>query len=254
MAVLPPTDLAGAYQNKPSDNNILQIKLTWVAPTGSDAFDKYFIYRNDVKIAEVDDAVLTYLDETPMSTVNYVTYYVTSWKDATTPIESVPSVYATNYSLAYEDLIARLRKLLMDEPNDPRMKRWTDDLLLECLNIAIGDVNTEPPRSAYTFETLPSGWQSLVLTRAKFEAWTDRAGLEVAKEFSFGWGGVSVTIDRSGKYLAVSAQAWTAYNERLHKAKLASVMFTVGGQPGGIVTSDLPFKIRTYAPRQYRVR
>jgi hypothetical protein len=140
----------------------------------------------------------------------------------------------------------------MDYPNDPRMKRWTDEDLLEYLNIALDDINTTPPISYYSYETMPAPWRSLILTRAKFEAYTSRAGLEVAKEFNFGFGGVSLAIDRSGKYLAVSQQEWAAYNERLTKAKLASVMQTCA--PMGILSSDLPFKIRTYAPRQYRVR
>jgi len=253
MSLLPPTNVVGSYQNKATNQNTLQIKLTWTAPVGSDLFDKYFIYRNDVKLAEVDDAITTYLDETLMGTVNYVSYYVTTWKSGATPAESAISNIVSNYSLAFEDLIARLREsYLMDIPVDPRMKRWTDEQLLEYINVGLDDVNTEPPSSNYNLENLPPGWRSLVLIRAKIEALSSRAGLEVAKEFQFGFGGVSVQIDRSQKYVSVSTAERTAYNERLHKAKLASVMITVS--PGGILTSDLPFKIRTYSPRMMRIR
>ena len=254
MSLLPPTGLAGNYQNKASNVNTLQTKLTWVAPTGSDPFDKYYIYKNDLKIADVDDAVLVYYDEDMAKSVNYATYYVTTWKDALpSPIESIPSDYLSNFSLAFEDLITRLRNsYLMDNPTDSRMKRWTDEQLLEYLNIGLDDVNTEPPMTNYNYETIPQPWRSLILMRAKFEALTSRASIEVAKEFNFGFGGVSVTIDRSGKYLAVGQQEWNAYNDRLHKAKLAHVMSFVS--PQVLLTSDLPFKIRTFAPRQYRVR
>ena len=252
MSLLPPTGLTGSYQNKTSNANTLQVKLVWVAPVGSDPFDKYYLYRNDEKVAELENTVLTTVDENRMGSVNYVSYYLTTRKDGTTPVESAASVAISNYSLAFEDLITRLRDAyLMDNPADPRMKRWTDEQLLEYLNMGVDDVNVEPPNSSYTLDTMPTGWRSLVLMRAKFEALTSRAGLEVAKEFNFGFGGVSVAIDRSQKYIGVSTAEWTAYNERLHKAKLASVM---GLAPGGIVTSDLPFKIRTYAPQQYRVR
>jgi len=253
MPLLPPNSVTGSYQNKSTNKNTLQVKLVWTAPVGSDPFDKYFIYRNDIKLAEVDDLITQYLDESSMGSVNYVSYYVTTHKSGATPSESGISNIASNYSLAFEDLIARLREsYLMDIPADPRMKRWTDEQLIEYINVGVDDVNTEPPTSRYTLETLPPGWRSLVLIRAKIEALSSRAGLEVAKEFQFAFGGVSVGIDRSQKYLAVSTAERTAYNERLHKAKLASVMFAVS--PGGILTSDLPFKIRTYAPRQYRVR
>jgi len=253
MSLLPPTSLAGTYQNKTSNNNILQVKLVWVAPTGSDSFDKYYIYRNDEKLGEVEDTVLVYYDEDMAKAYNYVTYYITTADTTVDPIvESVPSVMLSNYSIGFEDLITRLRRLLMDYPNDPRMKRWTDEDLLEYLNIAIDDVNTSPPISYYSYETMPSPWRGLILTRAKFEAYISRGGLEVAKEFGFGFGGVTLNIDRSGKYLSVSDKEWQAYNERLTKAKLASVMQTCS--PMGILSSDLPFKIRTYAPRMYRVR
>ena len=253
MSLLPPTDLEGTYQNKSSNANILQVKLEWTAPVGGDIFDKYYIYRNDEKVGEVASTVTEYDDENMAESNNYATYYVTTADTTVDPVvESEPSEMLSNYSLAFEDLITRLRRLLMDYPNDPRMKRWTDEDLLEYLNIAMDDVNTSPPISYYSYATMPSPWRSLVLTRAKFEAYTSRAGLEVAKEFNFGFGGVSLAIDRSGKYLSVSQQEWTAYNERLTKAKLASVMQT--NPPLGILSSDLPFKIRTYAPRQYRVR
>ncbi len=255
MPILPPTGMTGTYQNKSSNANVLQVKLVWTAPVGSDTFDKYYIYRNDEKLAEVESSVLLYYDENMAKAYNYVTYYLTSVNTLVDPIvESAPSNMLTNYSLGFEDLITRLRRLLMDYPNDPRMKRWTDEDLLEYLNIALDDINTSPPITYYSYDGLPSPWKSLVLIRAKFEAYMSRAGLEVAKEFNFGFGGVSLAIDRSGKYLAVSQQEWNAYNERLMKAKLAHVMVTVGGRPGGILSADLPFRIRTYAPRQYRVR
>jgi len=251
MALLPPTNLQGTYQNRPSNINTLQVKLTWVAPAG-DLFDKYFLYRNDLKSVEIDNTILEYLDEDMAKNVNYMTYYLTTWKDGDPSTESVPSAFLSNFSLGLEELITRLRTILMDFPTDPRMKRWTDDELLEFLNISLGDVNSAPPMSNYSFETIPPAWTSLVLIRAKYEAYTGRAGLEVAKEFNFGFGGVSVAIDRSGKYLSVSQQEWNAYNERLTKAKLASVMNVVA--PMGILTNDLPFKIRTYSPRQFRIR
>ena len=253
MSLLPPTGLVGTYQNKSSNANTLQVKLVWTAPVVSDAFDKYYIYRNDVKLGEVESTVLVYYDEEMAKAYNYVTYYVTTADTTVDPIvESIPSEMLSNYSLGFEDLITRLRRLLMDFPNDPRMKRWTDEDLLEYLNLAIDDVNTSPPISYYSYDTMPSPWRSLILIRAKFEAHTSRAGLEVAKEFGFGFGGVSLNIERSGKYLSVSDKEWQAYNERLTKAKLASVMQTCA--PMGILSSDLPFKIRTYAPRQVRIR
>jgi len=225
MSLLPPTGLAGTYQNKPSNTNILQVKLIWVAPVGSDVFDKYYIYRNDVKLGEVESTELIYYDEDMGKAYNYATYYITTADTTVDPIlESAPSVMLSNYSIGFEDLITRLRRLLMDYPNDPRMKRWADEDLLEYLNIAIDDVNTSPPISYYSYDTMPSPWKSLVLIRAKFEAYTSRAGLEVAKEFNFGFGGVSLGIERSGKYLSVSNTEWQAYNERVTKAKLASVM------------------------------
>lgn len=249
----PPTALTGTYQNKSSNMNIIQVKLAWATPAGGgEPFDKFYIYRNDVKFAEVESTVLEYYDE-QMSTYNYATYYVTAVKTTPDPVDaSAPTDMLSNYSIGFEELIARLRRLLMDFPADPRMKRWADEDLLEYINIGIDDINTTPPLTRYNLQTIPLSWKSMILLRARFEAYISRAGLEVAKEFNFGFGGVSMTIDRSGKYLSVSDKAWTAYNDRVTKAKLANLMGTM--PPLGILSADLSFRIRTYAPRQYRVR
>ena len=252
MPLLPPVNLVGSYQNKVTNANLNEIKITWTAPTGSDAFDGYNIYKNDTQIGQVDNTTLSFIDTDLTKTVEYATYYITTYVALPTPLESVISVAVSNFSTAFEVLITKLRKLLMDEPTDPRMTRWHDDILIECLDVAIGDVNTQPPITSFTYETMPVPWTTLILMRAKFEALTARASLEVAKEFQFGWGGVSVTIDRSQKYLSVSDKEWQAYNDRLKAAKLAHLMVLT--KPMGFMAADMPFKIRTYAPRQFRVR
>lgn len=253
MSINPPKNLVGVYQNKPTNACILQVKLTWEAPdTGGDDYDKFYIYRNDVKIGDVEKTIFEYFDESIIS-CDYSTYWVASVDTTVEPkLTSVPSNIITNYSLGFEELLTRLRRLLMDSPTDPRMQRWTDEDLIEYINISIGDINATPPNSNYNLTNIPSGWTSLILTRARFEAWLSRSGLEVAKEFNFGFGGVSLQIDRSQKYLSISDKAWQAYNERLTKAKLANLMGTIS--PLGILSADLSFRIRTYAPRQYRVR
>ena len=249
----PPSGLTGTYQNKTTNACVFQVKLVWVEPTaGGDAFDKYYIYRNDVLIGQVDVPTLEFYDE-QVITCDYATYYVTAVDSTVDPVvASVPSNMITNFSLGFEELIERLRRLLMDYPNDPRMKRWTDEDLLEYITIAVDDINTTPPNTGYNLATMPRGWKSMILLRARFEAYISRSGLEVAKEFNFGFGGVSLAIDRSGKYLSISDKAWAAYNDRVTKAKLANIMGTVS--PLGILSADLSFRIRTYAPRQYRVR
>ena len=65
-----------------------------------------------------------------------------------------------------KDLIHKLRAMLKDVPDEQfrslntlvekqRGQRWSDELLLIYLQIAMQDINAEPPFTVYTIGTVP---------------------------------------------------------------------------------------------------
>ena len=252
---LPPTAVTATYSVDPRNANTKAINLAWVAPANSPDLMLYQIWRNDVKIAEVLSSETTYRDESPSADADYASYFIVSMDI----FESVsdPSEIITNLSLRANTLVDQLRRTLKDSPPDPRVRRWTDCELLLYLDMALSDINATPLRTNFSLDTLPVRPQApdlsnLLLVGARIAAHDSQAGLEVSKEFNMGAGGITMSIDRSQKYIALSSAERAAYEKQRDKIKLNFLMSTVAGE--GVLNSSLPFKIRTYAPRQYRVR
>jgi hypothetical protein len=181
--------------------------------------------------------------------VNYVTYYITSIDVQGN--ESLPSDFITNLSLKVNDFVERLRKVLKDSPTDPRVRRWSDELILENLLRARDDINSTPLHTAFTLDNWPDILNSLIVMGARIFCVQTQATEEAAKEFSMGVGGISMNLTRTGLYLNISSQEIQMYEKQRDKVKLNFVMGVAGE---GILSASLPFRIRTYAPRQYRVR
>lgn len=249
---IPPTNLTATYINKSKNANVLGVKLVWT--DSSLDIDSYKIYRNEILLTTVAYTEKEYIDYDINGGVDYVSYYIVSVDIYGT--ESEPSNIVSNYSTAFMDLMERLRKMLADNPADVRMKRWTDEDLITFLDISLDDLNAEPPMTHYSYEDLLNAridsWRSLILTRAKIEALTSRASVEIAKEFSYSFGGVNLNVQRGSKYQGLAQMMMTSYQDQLKRRKLAHLMSLI--TPTGIMSNPLPFKVRVYAPRQYRVR
>ena len=252
---LPPTALSASYTAQPRNANVKAVSLSWTAPAASPDVDAYEIWRNDEKLAEVPASETSYLDDGPSGDVDYASYFVVS-RDIYGAV-STPSDIITNLSLRANTLVDTLRTTLKDNPVDPRARRWTDCELLLYLNIALSDINATPLRTNFSLDTLPvrprvPDMFTLLIMGARIAAHDSQSGLEISKEFNMGAGGVTMSIDRSQKYMSLSAAERTAYEKQRDKIKLNFTMSMVSGE--GVLSSSLPFRIRTYAPRQYRVR
>jgi hypothetical protein len=245
-----PGTLVAIYTCLPNKTNTKAVKLTWTAPANAPDVVSYAIYRNDVQVDEVLAPTTEYYDVIGSGDLNYATYYVVA-KDSLGQ-EGALTEGITNFTLTVNTYIDTLRRSLKDNPLDPRVRRWTDEDLLLYLTQALSDLNVTPVQTSFTLETLPKNMFNLLLTGARIAAHDSQSGLEIAKEFNMGVGGLSMTIDRSAKYVSLSTAERTAYDKQRDRVKLNMVMSMVHGE--GILSSDLPFKIRTFAPRQYRVR
>ena len=75
------------------------------------------------------------------------------------------------------DLVHKLRAMLKDIPDEQfrslntlvekqRGQRWSDELLLTYLQIAMSDINSEPPLTLFTLYDVPVSWDGCILIGA----------------------------------------------------------------------------------------
>lgn len=246
---LPPTALAATYTTNPLNRNHNLIKLTWTPAPAQPAVTKFNIYRNGAKLADVDAPVAEYSDNGSGGDNSFFTYYVS----AVDPGGEGPlSESICNFSQMANRYIDELRRSLKDSPPDPRVQRWTDDDLWLALRMAISRINAIPMNTNFDFDTAPPDFFNYIIVGARIAALRSQSSLEAAKEFSMGVGGTSINLNRGGVYNTLVQSEDTAFTSEIKSIKLNMTMRTVYGE--GILTSPLPFRIRTFSPRQFRVR
>lgn len=247
----PPTNLAAIYTTDGGNRNQNLIKLTWTAPVLMPDVVSYNIYRNDSLLATVPNtAPLVYLDSGTGGDVEFFTYFMTSIDVGGN--ESAVSLSICNFSQKANQFVDQLRRSLKDNPPDPRVRRWDDDDLWLALRMGISRVNSIPMNTAFNFDTMPEDLYNYVIVAARLAALRMQSSVEAAKEFSMNISGASVSISRAGIYNNLISTEDASFASEIKSIKLNFTMRTVHGE--GIVTSPLPFRIRTFAPRQYRVR
>lgn len=253
--VPPPTALQAVYTSNPLDRNKHRIKLTWSAVAAIPEIVLYEVWRNEHRIGCVracerlefcDDSVGGGVEFFP----DYYTYFVTSMDRSGRC--SAPSESICNFSPQAERYIVNLRALLKDNPPDPRVRRWSDDDLWLAISMGLSRVNAIPMVTDFNLETAPKDFFNYILVAARLAALRSQAALEAAKEFNLGAGGTTISINRTMLYNNMVQAEESAFATELKSIKLYCTMRFVHGE--GILTSPLSFRIRTYAPRQYRIR
>ena len=244
-----PTALQATYTVQTRNANQRAVRISWTAPAATPDLAAVQVWRNDVLVAEVAAGITQYVDQDG-GDADFATYYLVS-QDVLGNLGPISDLI-TNFTLRANTLVDTMRRSLKDDPPDPRVRRWTDDDLLLYLNQALSDVNVTPLQTTFTLQTLPQNLFNLLVTGARIFALESQAGVEAAKEFNMGVGGISMNIDRSPKYQALAANEKQSYEKQRDKVKLNFLMSRVHGE--GIISSPLAFKIRTFAPRQFRIR
>jgi len=251
MPPQPPTALAATYTTNPLNRNQNQISVSWTASVTAGVVS-YNVYRNGCLLGNVlASAAPVFVDSGTGGDIPFFTYYMTA-VDAT-PTESIPSVSICNFTQRANQFIDALRSSLKDNPTDPRVQRWTDDDLWLALNMGLSRVNSIPMNTYFNFDTAPKDLFNYILVAARIAALRSQTSLEVAKEFTMSaGGGMSVNMNRTSPYVALTNAEDASFAAEIKSIKLNFTMRTVHGE--GILTSTLPFKIRTFSPQQYRVR
>jgi hypothetical protein len=236
--------------------NIPGIKLTWQINVNSPDVVAYKVFKNDVLVTPYPITDLFYMD-TRDDGDTYVSYSVSAID--TEGNESGRSEVISNYSSVVDRLISDLRSVLRDNwmtaTNPPLpdycKRKYSDAELLIQLRRALNDINITPVHSNYTFEQASKEWYDMLLTGGQIFASISQGLLEIGKEFNYSDNGISITINRSGSYKGFADTLLSNYVKQRDRVKLNHIM-NFGG--AGLVTSPIAFKIRTYAPRQWRVR
>lgn len=152
------------------------------------------------------------------------------------------------YTLIEQQLINALRIRLKD--NDPARYRvdeteekWHDEELYSFLFYALADVNGQPPFwTDYDFTTLPAQMHFIVLLAAQIFALIAEATLQAANDFSYNDNGLTVTLSRSGKYMAIAGQLWNMYSTMIFRIK-RYLGFSLTSWVG-IKTQRMPISVR----------
>ncbi|OPZ37906.1 MAG: hypothetical protein BWY99_01764 [Synergistetes bacterium ADurb.BinA166] len=100
---------------------------------------------------------------------------------------------------------------------------WEDYELLEFLRMSNDVINMHPPQTFYeNLDMLISqhrNWRTLLLTGAMVHSITALVGNQIADEFSYSIGGVSLDIEKSSKYQSMASDAHARFTEWVTAAK-----------------------------------
>lgn len=152
------------------------------------------------------------------------------------------------YAIEERELINALRIRLKD--NRPELYRvdeaeqkWHDEELYSFLYYALADFNGFPPFwTEYTFVDLPSQLHGMVLLGAQIMSIIAEATLQAANDFSYNDNGLTVTLSRSGKYMAIASQLWSMYSALVARVK-RYLGFNLT-QFVGVKTERMPISVR----------
>ena len=158
------------------------------------------------------------------------------------------------------DLVHKLRAMLKDMPEEQyrslntliekqRGYRWSDELLLIYLQIAMADINSEPPLTVYVLGTVPISWYGCVLCGALIAALFGEAIVQAGESFSYSDNGISLNIDSAAKYQSIAGSLLSAY-----QTQKATLKKSIRPFARGIKESPAPVRVRSYAPRQWIYR
>jgi hypothetical protein len=106
---------------------------------------------------------------------------------------------------------------------------WTDDELLEYLQMSVDTINSFEPRTGFTITNFDQEVRTLLLHGAALQALIALSLNWVVEEFSYSIGGISLTIDKASKYMSLKSNLEELFNKELEAYK-KSIHVTKGLQ------------------------
>jgi len=147
-----------------------------------------------------------------------------------------------------------LRALLRDDnPNawdlDEPGYLYKDDQLVIFAHLALNDVNSYPRKTNYALNEIPPQWRTLVVLGASVFGLISRGILENQNQFDYSDSGLTLNIKRADHYRSSSDAIFQKYVEA---KTIVKAHWKVA--PYALIRPSVPFHVRSYAPRQWRIR
>ena len=130
-----------------------------------------------------------------------------------------------------KELLHKLRALLKDAPEFSHRSlntlverdyglRWTDEQLLIFIQLSISNFNASGGAPTnFTINDYPMSITGCIIMGAYIFAILSEATWQAGEAFSYSDNGISLSIDLSGKYLALIGQMKAAYDDSIKTAK-----------------------------------
>jgi len=158
------------------------------------------------------------------------------------------------------DLVHKLRAMLKDIPDEQfrslntlvekqRGQRWSDELLLTYLQIAMSDINSEPPLTLFTLYDVPISWDGCILIGAFILALLGESIVQNGEAFSYSDNGISLNINQAAGYQSVAQAMQGAYQQQKQNLKKS-----LRPSARAIKSNPAPVRIRSYAQRMWTYR
>jgi len=158
------------------------------------------------------------------------------------------------------DLVHKLRAMLKDFPEEQfrslntlvekqRGQRWSDELLLIYLQIAMQDINAEAPLTIFTLLTVPISWHGCILNGAFVIALFGEAVVQNGESFSYSDNGISLNINQAAGYLQIAQALHGAYKQQKEQLKRS-----LRPNARALKSNQTPVHTRSYSQRLWIYR
>lgn len=204
-----------------------------VNPTVGEYYANFFVPRD----ANLGRYVIRWFFREKVGAAQVQIYESFDVVDNVTQIVTLPGVTAVEL-----DLIRALRIMLRDNNPDRNYHfvpptgeesinqftrvfgfLWQDPELLEFLRVSLDSINSRPPMTFYqTLDDLIARnrpWRTVLLEGAMIHAITALALNWIADEFDYSIGGVSLSIEKSGKYQSMASDVQARFESDVEQAK-----------------------------------
>jgi len=154
------------------------------------------------------------------------------------------------------NLINDLRVLLKDTHPDYTKRRFTDNELRLYLEQALLDINVQPPAftdfTLFDYEDNVPEWRGLITQGGMIFALISEGVFQIGLEFNYSDNGISINTDKSGKYQNMANMLLQNYQN--YKKSIKQQYWFQSSKPRALLSVPIPMRIRSYAPRMWRVR
>ena len=150
-----------------------------------------------------------------------------------------------------------LRTFLRDKnPNEVRIKSYdgesylySDEDLVIFAHMALNDVNAYPAKTGYTLHQIPLQWRTLVIMGASIFSLISRGLLENMNQFNYSDAGLSLTLQRAAHFQTTESALFPQYVQMKTTIKAQWKV-----RPHVVMRGAPPFHVRSFSPRQWRLR